>query len=52
VIIAGILSVHKNYTDFFYNNSYISQILEMSLQEINQIELDFLSGLDFGVTVY
>jgi len=43
--------VHKFYTDGFYPNPHIAQAAGISIRELNSLEAQFLSILDFDVSV-
>ena len=47
----SVLVVHKYYTDAFYPNHYIAEIAGISIRELNRLEVQFLSILDFNLTV-
>jgi hypothetical protein len=50
-MIGSILITHKFYTDLFFCNSLFAALTNLSLQEINDIEIEFLYQIDFNLTV-
>ena len=42
---------NKNYTDFFYTNDTFAKAAKISLQEINDLEKEFLYHIDFNLQV-
>ena len=51
LILTSLLVTHKYFTDFFYLNSDISKAGGVSLQELNQLEEEFLELIDFNLSV-
>jgi hypothetical protein len=45
------LTVHKYYNDFFYDNAFMASLMDMPLSALNQMEVQFLSILDFRLSV-
>jgi len=42
---------HKFFSDDFYSNNYISFVGGINLQEINFLEREFLSIIDYNVNI-
>lgn len=52
LIISGVLTVHKYYNDFFYDNAFVACLIDIPLHQLNQMEVQFLSILDFALSVH
>jgi hypothetical protein len=50
-VLAAIVIVHKSSSDFYYTNKAISEKCQISLEELNALELEFLNCIDFNITV-
>lgn len=51
LVLAAIVIVHKSSSDFYYTNKAISEKCQISLEELNALELEFLNCIDFNITV-
>lgn len=45
------IQVHKFFDDFYCSNLFLAKVAGLSLQELNYLEIAFLSVLDFAVFI-
>ena len=51
MLVAGVVVAVKLYEDHFYNNAYYSRIAGIPCLELNQLEVELLSLLEYDLTV-
>ena len=50
-MLTAILLIHKYYDDAYYNNKVLADIGGVSVEEINQLEIEFLQQINFNIYV-
>ena len=51
LILTSVTIAHKYYDDIYYNNRVIAELGGISVQELNQLEVEFLSKINFNIHV-